>query len=74
MNHPNSKKNHSHHRKKYNFVRAVNKTVHSVGHTFNKVLNTQLNLEKNLGKSLQTNFLPILILAGGLGALYLIKK
>jgi hypothetical protein len=40
----------------------------------NKVVNTQLNVEKNLSKSLETNFLPILIIGGGLVGLYLLKK
>jgi hypothetical protein len=71
--HPNPTKLKKH-KKKFNFIKAVSSITKPIGKTLNKVVNTQLNVEKNLSKSLETNFLPILLLAGVLGGLYLIKK
>lgn len=71
--HPNATKTRRH-KRKFNFVKAVGSITKPIGKTFNKVVNTQLNVEKNLSHSLETNFLPLIILAAGLGGLYLIKK
>ena len=73
LSHPNGVKK-SHHKRKFNFIKTVGSITKPISKSFNKIVNTQLNVEKNLSKSLETNFLPFIILAAGLGGLYLIKK